>query len=297
MGERDSPRILNTGTWSTLHRTRNVRSRCGNAICGQTRSISVRRIPGRERRYFSPALRRTLGRIVSIDARQTRRSASSLRLSADTLPTRSTRARSRPTAGDLGESLPELRVPRVLPRAVLVHGETQFSARSQRAGRPLGGDFGRQGPAGYLNRTNVRGDAWGLKTLLQAAFVSPDGQSEQAYFQDKIANNLSMWEGAQNVTLTDGTRATHWNWGRNSRSANPYWQSLTGQQPSPIGLWSQGWWMPFRSVEAGRLSRSGYLALGRALLLVTLGIASNTATTPPTFFDSWHLSDSRCFGS
>jgi hypothetical protein len=187
----------------------------------------------------------TLGRIVSIDARQT------VTLTDLTDVTAGTYAADKINTGTIngdGWGISIAHYPSFAFLAYLLTGrywymeETQYSG-AYIAGNKVGGfgsDYARQGSAGYINHTNVRGDAWGFKALLQAGFVSPDSQPEQAYFKDKIANNLAMWEGVQNVTLTDNTRATHWNWGRSTRSGNPYWQSRTGQQPSPIGQWSQG---------------------------------------------------------
>jgi hypothetical protein len=187
----------------------------------------------------------TLGRIVSIDARETVTLTDLAAVSGGTY------AANKINTGTInadGWGISIAHYPSFAFLAYLSTGRYWYMEETQYSGAYIagnktggfGGDYARQGSAGYINFTNVRGDAWGLKALLQAAFVSPDGEPEQAYFRDKVANNLAMWEGVQNVTLTDSARATHWNWGRTMRSGNPYWQSLTNQQPSPIGQWSHG---------------------------------------------------------
>ena len=102
-----------------------------------------------------------------------------------------------------------------------------------------GGDYTRQGEAGLLNNTNIRADAWGLRTLAYAAFISLDGSPEKEYFEEKLVNNISMWEGVQNLVLGEPANQFEWDWGRNSRTMNPYWQQ-PGQLPSPLGQWSSG---------------------------------------------------------
>ena len=57
----------------------------------------------------------------------------------------------------------------------------------------------RQGDSGYLNDSQIRGDAWGFRTLAYGAFLSPDGSPEKAYFEDKLLNNVAKWEGAHGV--------------------------------------------------------------------------------------------------
>ncbi len=100
-------------------------------------------------------------------------------------------------------------------------------------------NFGRPGNEGLLNNTNIRTDAWGTKVLVYAAFISPDGEPEQAYFIDKLENNVTAWEGVQNLPITYSSKQQIWNWGRNIRTTNLYW-AFPGKQPSPLGQWSTG---------------------------------------------------------
>ncbi len=97
----------------------------------------------------------------------------------------------------------------------------------------------RPGNEGLLNNTNIRTDAWGTKVLLYAAFLSPDGEPEQAYFIDKLRNNVTAWEGVQNLSPTYSGKDEIWNWGRNIRTTDFYW-AFPGKQPSPLGQWSTG---------------------------------------------------------
>jgi hypothetical protein len=95
-----------------------------------------------------------------------------------------------------------------------------------------GSDWTRQGEAGYLQDSQTRGDAWGFRTLTYGACFSPDGSPEKAYFEDKLLNNLAMWEGAHDVPLTDRTRQAHWDYGHS------YVMPPTGA--SPLGFWAHG---------------------------------------------------------
>jgi hypothetical protein len=89
--------------------------------------------------------------------------------------------------------------------------------------------YPRQGSAGYLNDTQLRGEAWALRTLSYAAFISPDGSPEKAYFEDKLRNNIARWEGAHDVSLSDQTRLQHWSYGKN--------RQLDSRGLSPLGSW------------------------------------------------------------
>lgn len=95
-----------------------------------------------------------------------------------------------------------------------------------------GGNFARQGEAGYLNDSQLRGNAWSYRTLAYAAFISPDGSAEKAYYEDKLANNIIREQGSHNIPNTDSSRQVHWNWG------------LTNQRNSageaPLHFWMNG---------------------------------------------------------
>jgi len=73
--------------------------------------------------------------------------------------------------------------------------------------------------AGFGNQ--VRGDAWALRNRARAAFLSPDGSPEQAYFQDIMRDMIAEWEGARSIydPLLDTTPA--WVYG-NTEAHRPY---------------------------------------------------------------------------
>ncbi|HKW94431.1 MAG TPA: right-handed parallel beta-helix repeat-containing protein [Methylomirabilota bacterium] len=92
-----------------------------------------------------------------------------------------------------------------------------------------GGGYHRQGHNGFLHDTQVRGDAWGFRTLSYAAFLSPQGTPEQDYFDDKLRNNIAAWEGDHDVPLSDPAKEAQWSWAA-KHTRDP-------RGPSPLGLW------------------------------------------------------------
>ena len=59
----------------------------------------------------------------------------------------------------------------------------------------------RQGHLGVIPNVS-RMEAWAIRTMAYAAFVSPDGEPESAYFVDKVRNNVAMLEGEHGVALS-----------------------------------------------------------------------------------------------
>jgi hypothetical protein len=95
-----------------------------------------------------------------------------------------------------------------------------------------GGNYARQGEAGYLNDSQLRGNAWSYRTLGYAAFMSPDGSAEKAYYEDKLMNNISKDQGTHSIANSDTSRLTHWTWGLiNQRDGN-------GE--APLHFWMNG---------------------------------------------------------
>jgi hypothetical protein len=105
--------------------------------------------------------------------------------------------------------------------------------------------WNRQGEAGYLMDSELRGDAWGLRTLAYGAFLSPDGTPEQVYFDDKIKNNVALWEGERDLALSYSTKQSNWNWANVNR-----------RDPSPLGVWKDRGPLFIQSP----LRKDGYLA-------------------------------------
>lgn len=68
--------------------------------------------------------------------------------------------------------------------------ETQFWAASD----PLGTDPGYSGLGqGLLRWQQVRGQAWGLRTLGHAAYITPDASPLKGYFTKQVDNNLNFY--------------------------------------------------------------------------------------------------------
>ena len=57
----------------------------------------------------------------------------------------------------------------------------------------------RGGSAGLMVGEETRGEAWGLRNVLTAAFLLPDADPLKPYFADKARNNLSWWGNFQRV--------------------------------------------------------------------------------------------------
>jgi len=90
--------------------------------------------------------------------------------------------------------------------------------------------YNRQGDEGFLHDTELRGDAWAFRTLSYAAFISPDGSPEKAYFEDKLLNNIAEWEGSHDVPLSTPARRKEWEFGHAQRRDS--------QGISPLGSWA-----------------------------------------------------------
>jgi hypothetical protein len=127
--------------------------------------------------------------------------------------------------------------------------------------------YNRQGHHGYLLDSQIRGDAWGFRTLTYAAALSPDATPEKAYFEDKLLNNIAAWEGAHDVPLSDPARRANWTW------AHTYRRDPDGA--SPLGLWDDGeGWGRSPLFVPGRL-KTGTAPWEEHFLLVAFGMARN----------------------
>jgi len=90
--------------------------------------------------------------------------------------------------------------------------------------------YNRQGDEGFLHDTEMRGDAWSFRTLTYAAFISPDGSAEKAYFEDKLLNNIAEWEGEHEVQLDLPAKKREWTFGYSKRRDS--------RGISPLGSWA-----------------------------------------------------------
>lgn len=71
---------------------------------------------------------------------------------------------------------------------------------------------------GYIHN-ELRGQAWGLRTLAHAALVSPDGSPEKKYFTDKVNVNIAVREGIADIhdgAFYDPSPSSPWSFGRKS---------------------------------------------------------------------------------
>ncbi len=95
-----------------------------------------------------------------------------------------------------------------------------------------GENWERHGENGYFNDSETRGDAWAYRTTAYAAFLSPDGSPEKAYFEDKLLNNIAKDEGRHNLPCDVPGKQVHCDWGRKNQ--------LPPMGASPLGIWDEG---------------------------------------------------------
>lgn len=78
-----------------------------------------------------------------------------------------------------------------------------------------------------------RGQGWGLRTRVHAAWYSPDGSPEKAYFEKLTRDVIAIWEGKRRIRGTAFENSTEWNWG---------WWSATEGWNSAGDLTARGFW-------------------------------------------------------
>jgi hypothetical protein len=106
-----------------------------------------------------------------------------------------------------------------------------------------GSGSSRQGSWGITqgsdNIGGPRGPGWWMRTIGEAAFISPDGSPESAYFNSKLQNAIASDEGAHNLALTNSSETTYYNFGKNTRlpHGNGNGGCGTTLTASPLGLW------------------------------------------------------------
>ena len=59
----------------------------------------------------------------------------------------------------------------------------------------------------------LRALGWAFRQMTHAAFISPDGTSEQAYFSDKLQNNIAFYEGTQGLPQSYPAKSAVYNYG------------------------------------------------------------------------------------
>ncbi|MCC6590946.1 MAG: hypothetical protein IT168_29925 [Bryobacterales bacterium] len=117
-------------------------------------------------------------------------------------------------------------------------------------------DYCRHGDWGMFGG-EIRGRAWGLRTLGFAVLMSPDGTPEKSYFTDKFNNHIAIDEGF--FDLKQGSfyepcpegpynpwKTTRWCWGRNTMSvpqltaqSNPLYSYERVSMPPEGFLWRE----------------------------------------------------------
>jgi len=97
------------------------------------------------------------------------------------------------------------------------------------SGNPGRCNYCRHDTWGYIT-SQIRGEAWGMRTLGHAAFAAVDGTAEKAFFQEMLANNIAIREGRYNITegfsyepcstdpFNEVRETSRWCWGRQSVS-------------------------------------------------------------------------------
>lgn len=104
--------------------------------------------------------------------------------------------------------------------AALVTGKFYYIEEAQMSGAyMIGFDRGcpgghRGGNLGAIWQPQLgRGSAWATRAGVLGWVVSPDSSPEQAYLSDKLQNTAIAWEGRENITNTDASRASAYNLG------------------------------------------------------------------------------------
>jgi hypothetical protein len=79
----------------------------------------------------------------------------------------------------------------------------------------------RQGARGLM-ADQVRGNAWGLRNIADAAFIACDGDPESKHFAEKIHNNMAAWTARMYGPPESNTMGfNHWRTMADARVANP----------------------------------------------------------------------------
>jgi RTX calcium-binding nonapeptide repeat (4 copies) len=79
----------------------------------------------------------------------------------------------------------------------------------------------RQGSDGILDQGPTRATAWSLRTLSDAAWITPDGDLQKGYFAEKLANNYDYFLGKAG-SQTGEVRGY---WGPNAEGHTATWQN------------------------------------------------------------------------
>jgi hypothetical protein len=90
------------------------------------------------------------------------------------------------------------------------------------------GQYGR-GVAGYAGiQDQIRGNGWVFRNRVNAAFFSPDGTPEKAYFISAVKDALALWEAQHRISGTTLQSNANWAWSD---------QNLKMSAVSPLHFW------------------------------------------------------------
>jgi hypothetical protein len=105
-----------------------------------------------------------------------------------------------------------------------------------------------RGPDGtYANIVDeLRGEAWGIRSIAETAFIAPDGTPEKTYFTTSVNDLLGIWEGNLGITGTsyDGTMPKQW-----AQTQGDPESSAPGRTPPGTHLWQSFGTAAIKSVE------------------------------------------------
>jgi len=104
--------------------------------------------------------------------------------------------------------------------------------------------WGRDYSQGLL-RDQVRGEAWALRQIADAAAIAPDGEPEKDYFEEKISNNIQAW-------LSEEGRYPLGYWGMDT------YATLDGMDTSKVKYITSPWMEDFMLLSLVHAGELGY---------------------------------------
>jgi hypothetical protein len=122
-------------------------------------------------------------------------------------------------------------------------------------------------PSGVI-RDQVRGEAWTLRTRMNAKCASPDDDPAQDYFDEMCDHAVAYWEGRFGITGTTFEDTTFWTWGAANSFENPlhFWaQQVESSTYLVPGTWTTRgtlWQSYFVTVVLGRARERGLPVAG-----------------------------------
>jgi hypothetical protein len=138
-----------------------------------------------------------------------------------------------------------------------------------------------RGPGAGI-QDQVRGDAWGLRNRVNAAFITPDNDPQKAVFTEMVNDALALWEGQRDIKGTTLQSNPNWKfgyetavtrtnkayggsrWGSAGISPLHFWEASNTGALANVGSITTGvtspWMQNFVILELGRAAELGYPA-------------------------------------